>query len=85
MKPIEEAQQNLKASEHRFRVFLVIVTLVVGAFISVQVFRVSSQVQRQSTFIINYLRCIGQTPTAERGPEATNQCFERYAPAEDMK
>lgn len=80
MEPIDKAQENLKASEHRYRVFLVVVTLIVGIIISVQVFRVSNQVQNQSQFIINYLRCIGQTPVTQRSSNTTNSCFEQFAP-----
>src|SRR5688572_27313408 len=74
-----EAIELLRRSEHRFSMFLMVVTLVLAVFIAFQVVRVSNQVQAQTTFIIEYLRCVGQRPVGERGPSVTNDCFERHA------
>jgi cell division protein FtsL len=86
---IDEAQEHLIKSEKRFRLFLVITTLVVAIFCAVQVVlvgrnvqRTNKEVQQQSQFIIYYLRCIGQTPQAERGPKASNDCIDTYQPGD---
>ncbi len=81
--PIEEAQENLRKSAQRFRLAVIMITLLLSIFIAVNVYIVGKQVRQQSDFIINYLRCIGQTPQAERGPQDTNFCFDKYAPREE--
>lgn len=63
-------------------VLFIAVTATLGV---AKIVQVSNKVDKQTTFIVNYLHCIGQTPTTQRGPNATNSCFEQYAPKEVIK
>lgn len=85
MEPIERAQRNLRRSEHRFRLFLVFVILVVATFTAYMIIRVSNRLDQQTTFIIRYLQCVGQVPQEKRGAVSTNKCFEEHAPREFLR
>lgn len=92
MTPIDPIHNDprTKTLNLAYRIALMVLCCAILAFVAtavVKLYTVSNQVQAtnkqvqtQTNFIVNYLRCIGQVPVGERNANTTNKCFEDYAP-----
>jgi len=58
--------QRTKRIDLIYRVFLFVLIVYMVAVVTYSAVKISEQ----TTFIINYLRCIGQTPQQQRGPKS---------------
>jgi hypothetical protein len=83
MSETDDIISNLNRSDKHYKVVLIFLFCLLAILMILSMaktYTVSHQVDQQTTFIVNYLRCIGQIPQKERGAAATNKCFDTYAP-----